>query len=145
MLNILKLLTKPFKHCSVFHIFSLQINIGLMTNQKDGLKPQLGKTVSLKTDPDVTATTLLNQAVKKMKDFNKDLKEGPFLLLYPDSSEVINIPGTQRPFTLEAYKTEVGKSYQRITLFICLKRDFEEGKLSCLCVEFNTLGVIFNT
>lgn len=64
-----------------------------------------------------------------MKDFNKDLKDGPFLLLYPDGTEVITVPGTQRPFTLEAYKAEVGKPYQRITVFICLKSDFEDGKL----------------
>lgn len=100
-----------------------------MAIQKDGFRPQRGKTIALTTDPDITATSLLNQAVKKMKDFNKDVKDGPFLLLYPDGTEVINIPGTQRPFTLEAYKAEVGKPYQRITVFICLKRDFEEGKL----------------
>ncbi|MEQ2175980.1 hypothetical protein GOODEAATRI_023311, partial [Goodea atripinnis] len=105
------------------------INVGLMVIQKGGLRPQRGRTISLTTDPDISATTLLSQVVKTMKDFNKDVKDGPFLLLYPDGTEVINIPGTQRPFTLAAYKAEVGKSYQRITVFICLKRDFEEGKL----------------
>ncbi|MEQ2175744.1 hypothetical protein GOODEAATRI_020913, partial [Goodea atripinnis] len=50
-----------------------------------------------------------------------------------DGTEVIQIPGTQRPFTLAAYKAEVDKSYQTITVFICLKRDFEEvGNLSDL-------------
>lgn len=97
-----------------------------MTIKKGGLKPYRGKTIFLTTDPDATATSLLNQAVKKIKDFNKDLKDGPFLLLYPDGTEVITVPGTQRPFTLEAYKAEVGKPYQRITVFICLKSDFED-------------------
>ncbi|XP_076852371.1 G2/M phase-specific E3 ubiquitin-protein ligase-like [Brachyhypopomus gauderio] len=111
----------------------VRINVGLMVIQKGGLRPLRGKTVSLTTDPDISSTTLLSQAVKKMKDFNKDVKDGPFLLLYPDGTEVINIPGTQRPFTLGAYKAEVGKPYQRITVFICLKRDFEEvGNLSDL-------------
>ncbi|XP_047214901.1 uncharacterized protein LOC124864226 [Girardinichthys multiradiatus] len=64
--------------------------------------------------------------LKKIKDFNKVVKDGPFLLLYPDGTEVINIPGTQNPFTLASYKAEVGKSYQSITVFISLKRDFEE-------------------
>lgn len=100
-----------------------------MTIKKGGLKPYRGKTIFLTTDPDATATSLLNQAVKKMKDFNKDLKDGPFLLLYPDGTEVITVPGTQRPFTLEVYKAEAGKPYQRITVFICLKSDFEDGKL----------------
>ncbi|KAL6489253.1 hypothetical protein MHYP_G00029940 [Metynnis hypsauchen] len=111
----------------------VKINVGLMVIQKGDLRPQRGKTISLTTDPDISATTLLSQAVKKMKDFNKDVKDGPFLLLYPDGTEVINIPGTQRPFALGAYKAEVGKPYQRITFFICLKRDFEEvGNLSDL-------------
>ncbi|XP_024864663.1 uncharacterized protein LOC108243755 [Kryptolebias marmoratus] len=102
------------------------INIRLMTIQKNGLQAQRGRTISLSTNPDVSATALLSLAVKKMKDFNKDVKDGPFLLLYPDGTEVINIPGTQTPFTLAAYKAEVGKPYQRISLFLCLKRDFEE-------------------
>lgn len=46
---------------------------------------------------------------KKKKDFNKDMEEGPYILLYPDDTELINIPGTQRPFTLKDYKTEIGK------------------------------------
>ena len=108
------------------------MNVGLMTIGKGGgVKPQRGKTLCLSTHPDITAPDLLNQAVKKMRDFNKDLDEGPFLLLYPDGSEVINIPGTQRPFTLKTYKAETGRPYQRITIFICSKKDFEEGKLCC--------------
>lgn len=110
-----------------------------MTIQKKCLKPQRGKTISLATNPDVSATPLLSLAVKKMKDFNKDIEDEPFLLLYPDGTEVINIPGTQTPFTLADYKAEIGKPYQRISLFLCLKRDFEEGKLRCLCVLFGTL------
>lgn len=96
-----------------------------------GLKPVRGKTLCLSTDPDITALDLLNHAVKKMRDFNKDLDEGPFVLLYPDGSEVITIPGTQRPFTLQTYKAEIGRSYQRITVFICPKKQFEEGKHCC--------------
>ena len=72
-------------------------------------------------------SNLLHEAVKKMRDFNKDLDEGPFILLYPDGSEVINTPGTQSPFVLKEYKAELGKPYQRINIFICSKKDFEEG------------------
>ncbi|XP_039460019.1 G2/M phase-specific E3 ubiquitin-protein ligase-like [Oreochromis aureus] len=103
------------------------INIGLMSIKKDGLRPYRGKNIALRIDPDSSATSLLSEAVKKMRDFNKDLRDGPFLLLYPDGTEVINIPGTNSPFTLGAYKAEIGKPYQRITLFICIKSDFEEA------------------
>lgn len=96
-----------------------------------GVKPLRGKTLRLSTHPDITAPDLLDQAVKKMKDFNKDLDDGPFVLLYPDGSEVINVPGTQIPFMLNKYKEEIGKTYQRINIFICSKKDLEEGKLCC--------------
>ncbi|XP_043985760.1 uncharacterized protein LOC122838837 isoform X2 [Gambusia affinis] len=123
--------TKVFSWEKQKEKMKVRIHIGLMTIQKNCLKPQRGKIILLATNPDVSATPLLSLAVKKMKDFNKDIEDGPFLLLYPDGTEVINIPGTQTPFTLADYKAEIGKSYQRISLFLCLKRDFEEvGKSS---------------
>ena len=61
-----------------------------------------------------------------MRDFNKDLDEGPFILFYPDGFEVINISGAQRPFILKEYKVQLGKPYQRINIFICPQKDFEE-------------------
>ncbi|CAL8383235.1 unnamed protein product [Gadus morhua 'NCC'] len=41
--------------------------------------------------------------------------------------KVENIPGTDRPFVLEHYKEAIGKSYQRITLYICLLQDLSYG------------------
>ena len=34
------------------------------------------------------------------------------------------IPGTQKPFTLKEYKDELGKPYERITLYICKQEDY---------------------
>ncbi|CAJ1076020.1 G2/M phase-specific E3 ubiquitin-protein ligase-like [Xyrichtys novacula] len=112
-----------------------KINVGLVSMVKGGgLKPLRGRSLCLSTHPDITAPDLLDQAVKKMKDFNKDLDDGPFILLYPDCSEVVNVPGTETPFMLKTYKEEIGKPYQRITIYICSKTDFEEvGKLSATC------------
>lgn len=123
------------------------------------IRPQRGRTICLSTSPDVTAPELRDLAVKQMKYFNKDLDDGPFALLYHDQSEIVNIPGTQTPFTLRKYKEEIGKSYQRITVFICSKRDLEEGKLCSFvlvvfssnilssllmcCVDFNYILTIF--
>ncbi|KAJ8370773.1 hypothetical protein SKAU_G00108010 [Synaphobranchus kaupii] len=105
----------------------VQINIGLMCLQNGSLKPLRGKTLPLALDPQTTADDLLALAVKKMTDFNKDLQEGPYILLYPDGSEIIYIPGTQKPFLLKDYKVEMGKPYARLSLFICSKKDFEEA------------------
>ncbi|KAJ8353434.1 hypothetical protein SKAU_G00210010 [Synaphobranchus kaupii] len=104
----------------------VQINIGLMCLQNGSLKPLRGKTLSLALDPQTTADDLLALAVKKMTDFSKDLQEGPYILLYPDGSEIIYIPGTQKPFLLKDYKVEMGKPYARLSFFICSKKDFEE-------------------
>ena len=47
-----------------------------------------------------------------------------YTLLYPDGSEVINMPGSDcKPFVLMKYKEEVGKSYARITLNLCTVAD----------------------
>ncbi|KAK1892533.1 G2/M phase-specific E3 ubiquitin-protein ligase [Dissostichus eleginoides] len=39
-----------------------------------------------------------------------------------DCSEVVNVPGSEKPFTLAEYKKDLGKAYARITLFICLEK-----------------------
>ncbi|XP_051990890.1 G2/M phase-specific E3 ubiquitin-protein ligase [Xyrauchen texanus] len=52
------------------------------------------------------------------------MEEGPYVLLYPDGSEVKNIPGTNTPFKLHLYKEAIGKAYQGITLFISTFQDF---------------------
>ncbi|KAK1884081.1 Phospho-2-dehydro-3-deoxyheptonate aldolase Trp-sensitive [Dissostichus eleginoides] len=62
-----------------------------------------------------------------MRAFNKDMDEGPYILLYPDCSEVVNVPGSEKPFTLAEYKKDLGKAYARITLFICLEKHFRGG------------------
>ena len=42
-----------------------------------------------------------------------------YKLCFPDGSEVSTLPGTNEPFTLEKYKEDLGKTYARITLFLC--------------------------
>lgn len=115
-------MTGTFAKLIVF--FFLQINVGIMCLQSGHLKPQRGKTLPLFTDPQITSKDLLIMAEKKLKDFNKDMEDGPYILMYPDGSEVFNVPGTQKPFTLKDYKSEIGKPYPRINMFICRKKDF---------------------
>lgn len=91
------------------------------------LKPQRGKTLPLFVDPEVEAPDVLKQAVRKMRTFNKDMQEGPYVLLYPDCSEVVHVPGSERPFKLSEYKKELGRPYCRITFFICLETHFKGG------------------
>ncbi|XP_013856231.1 uncharacterized protein LOC106512081 [Austrofundulus limnaeus] len=91
------------------------------------LKPVRGKTVPLFVYPEVGAPEILQQAVQKMRTFNKDVEEGPYILLYPDCSEVVHVPGSERPFKLGDYKKELGRPYSRITFFICQQSHYKEA------------------
>lgn len=91
------------------------------------LKPLRGKTLPLLVDPEVSASNILKQSVQKMRQFNKDIEEGPYVLLYPDCSEVIHVPGSEKPFKLAEYKKELGKPYSGITFYICLETHFKGG------------------
>ena len=53
------------------------------------------------------------------------MDEGPYVLLYPDGSQVITVPGTQKPFILKEYKEEIGKTYPRLNFFICPEKDLK--------------------
>lgn len=90
-----------------------------------GLKPQRGKALPLFVFPEVEALDLLRQAVQKMKTFNKDMPEGPYVLFFPDCTEVVHVPGSERPFKLFDYKKDLGRAYSRITFFICLEKYFK--------------------
>ncbi|XP_054457458.1 uncharacterized protein LOC129093448 isoform X2 [Anoplopoma fimbria] len=103
----------------------VQINIGLMVWIGTEVKPLRGKMLPVFVDPEIAAPELLKQAVQKMTKFNKDVQDGKYILLYPDRSEVVHLPGSERPFKLAEYKKELGRPYGRITLFICLETDFK--------------------
>ena len=67
----------------------------------------------------------LAKGLTKHANHDKKVHEGlEYVLLYPDHSEVINLPGTNEEFILEKYREDVGKSYNHITLFIASKSDF---------------------
>ncbi|XP_047667011.1 uncharacterized protein pogzb isoform X3 [Tachysurus fulvidraco] len=103
----------------------VQVNIGIMSLHNGCIKPHRGRTLQLFTNPLVNASEILIMAKEKFKEFIKNMEEGPYVLLYPDGSEVINVPGTSRPFTLKDYKKEIGKPYPRINLFLCRRKDFD--------------------
>ncbi|KAJ4946568.1 hypothetical protein JOQ06_024233, partial [Pogonophryne albipinna] len=84
----------------------VQINIGIMSLQKNIMKPVRGKTLPLILDPDTDAAGLHGLAVKKMTDFNSDMDEGPYVLIYPDTSQVINIPDYEKGEQQDASDTD---------------------------------------
>ncbi|RXN12008.1 G2 M phase-specific E3 ubiquitin- ligase-like protein [Labeo rohita] len=101
----------------------VKISVGIMNKTKNGLRPMRGKNLPLHVDPQWSSEQLLAAALKKQKDFNQDMEDGEYVLLYPDGSQIKNIPGTDTPFTIGEYKEAIGKAYQRITLYICTLED----------------------
>ncbi|KAJ8000005.1 hypothetical protein DPEC_G00200320 [Dallia pectoralis] len=99
------------------------ITVGIMEVLNRALKPVRGMALPLKVQPTLDAEQLQQAAEQKMKDFYKDL-DGTFILLYPDGTKIINIPGTETAFSLKQYKKTVRKNYHRITVYICQTEDF---------------------
>ena len=100
------------------------IHIGLIRLKDEELKVIRGSTLPLKVLPSIGAEELLRKGADKIVKFNSDLSlygATSFALLYPDGTEVKCLPGGTEPFTLQRYKEELGKSYNRITLYLCKK------------------------
>lgn len=106
------------------------VNIGVMKYCHGELKKCRGKTLPITTTTDASANQIKEKAVAKHTSHNKSLHDGlEYVLLYPDSSKIVNIPGSNEPFVLEKYREEVGRQYKRITLFISTKSDFLFSKM----------------
>ena len=98
------------------------IHIGLIRLKDGELKVIRGSSLPLKVLPSIGAEELLRKGAEKMVKFNSDLSlygSSSFTLLYPDRTEVKYLPGGAEPFTLQRYKEELGKSFNRITLYLC--------------------------
>ena len=102
--------------------------IAFMTYREDTgrLKLVRGSQHSLSLSPAINAYELRRKAVEKLSRFNRSLSNSPehYCLLYPDITLVCMIPGTEKPFTLKEYKEDLGKPYERLTLYICKREDY---------------------
>lgn len=100
------------------------INVGVATATSGTFKPCRGKNLPLKVTRAASTKLLLEEALKKRvaydRSFRNDLQ---YKLCYPDGTEVVYLPGSNEPFTLEKYKDDLGRNYSRITLFLCPLQD----------------------
>lgn len=89
-------------------------------NEKKGrISPLWGQTVVVPVTPVATTEEIIQKAVIKHKAFNQYFEETTYKLLYPDGKIISTVPGSTETFTLKSYKEALGKSYQRITLYLC--------------------------
>ena len=47
-----------------------------------------------------------------------------YKLLYPDGTEVKQLKESDEAFSLQGYKAELGKPYNRLTLYLCSSSDY---------------------
>lgn len=69
---------------------------------------------------------LIAKAVEKHSRFNRSISDSAdeYYMVYPDMTRIVKIPGSEEDFTLHRYKEELGKPYERITLYLCKVTDF---------------------
>ena len=74
---------------------------------------------------------MLERSVHKHPNHFRDVHSNlDYILLYPNSSEIVHLPGTTEEFVLNKYKGDVGRNYNSITFFIGTKTDYELNRLS---------------
>ena len=98
------------------------------------------------------------KAVGKLSRFNQTVSKCPsvYYLLYPDFTRVQKLPGTEEDFALFRYKEELGRPYERITLYLCKSIDYlsnrgvfstdsdgESMEVSVLLILTHTAGLLF--
>jgi len=96
------------------------ITVGIASSKKGILKLIRGKSLPLKVSKSASAETIREEALKKRAAYDRSFRsDQTYKLCYPDGSEVVNLPGSDEPFTLEKYKEDLGKAFSRITLLLC--------------------------
>ena len=114
----------------------VKVNIGIMFFDGSELKPQRGKNLPIKVPKASLKNDILNAGLAKHKaHFHNMIKDGTeYVLLYPDGTKVDTLKESDDDFVLYKYKAEYGKSYHRISFFICSSRDHAECSIASLAL-----------
>ena len=114
--------TKPSKDKEV------SVGIGILTLAKGEMKPIRGKVKMLRVHTTIRKLDLLKQAYEKHCAHDRTFdRHADYTLAYPDGTEVLTLPDhPNRIFQLDDYQKELGKAYNRITLYL-LKRSDQEN------------------
>ena len=80
-------------------------------------------------------TEVAHAAVRKYADYDQFFcGSDDYVLCYPDQKIVQFIPGSNKKFTAELYKEEIGKPYSKIDLFLCNVNNVDDA-IDCKVVE----------
>jgi len=90
------------------------------------LKLKRGKRIALKVPVTSQYSSLKMNAEEKWKNYHSNLydEEQVYVLLYEDGQKSLFLPGGKEVFCLKKYQEELGKDYNRITLYLCTVTDY---------------------
>lgn len=118
---------KPDKEVDV------QVMIGMKyyDEREMRLKSMRGKRVALPISNKAPYNTILTKATEKFSAYHKDVFDADqdYILVFDSGEEAQFIPGSNPKefFTLKRYKEDLGKDYNKITLFLCPVSDIESN------------------
>ena len=73
-----------------------------------------------KVKTDIEKEELIEKAIIKHGNFDQSFdRVSPYVLLYPDFSDVNFVPGTEEIFSLVKYKEAISKDYKKLTFCLC--------------------------
>ena len=105
---------------------TVTVSIGLMRMVENDLKPVWGKRLPIQVPKSASYARILGRGIEKWAAFDRKFDgEEDYVVLYEDGSHALCLPGQEEDFQLEKYKTELGKDYKRITMYLCTTADFE--------------------
>lgn len=106
----------------------VMINVGIMKLVKGELKPVKGKAMIVRVLPDIRKQELLKKGIEKHAAYDMNFQPYEnYVLLYPDGTEVLTLPGQPTQlFQLDKYKEDIGKPYSRISLYL-IERELLDG------------------
>ena len=96
------------------------INISLLRDHDGTIRQVQGSRIPLQAEVTWTYIQLKRKAFEKMKRYNpalQDSNEEDVKLAYRSGEIAHFIPGTKIPFTLQAYKQDLGVKYNNINLY----------------------------
>jgi len=94
------------------------------------LKVWHGVNCVITVQPSVLSQDITAVGVPKLKIIEPQLPDGDYYLLYSNGMLADTVPPNNEPFTSEGYKAFTGKSYQKLTLYVCPVEDYNSG---CMC------------
>ena len=97
------------------------INVVLIeSNEKGVMVIKRGSRLAINVLKSFGPTEVARTAVRKHADHDQFFcGSDDYVLCYPDQKIVQFIPGSNKEFTVELYKEEIGKPYSKIDLFLC--------------------------